>query len=246
MMHRAFTINNPEDHRRAITLITELWDSAPGTDEAQFRDVMSCLVHQYEEETTTLYKVLLFRSGESPAAWAEREGLKVRYYGFDILAIVDREWHVVFVNGHGDHEVTYDSETLWPDGTGRDWPGHWQWAMLPEQESIHIHQIDMGIQPEPAVRRSVKIEKVTHSVRPDVIVVDDTCCTCFGWALGRSPSNGLWYKAIYSFKTGSRIAAGPVVPGDKESLEEFMALLPENTEWFHCPECGDVCEPSRE
>ncbi len=45
---RAFPVRNDADLARAIDLVDELWDAAPGTPEADLREVMAELIEHYE------------------------------------------------------------------------------------------------------------------------------------------------------------------------------------------------------
>lgn len=75
-MHTAFPVNTEADHRRALALVDELWDAAPGSPEAELLDVMASLVDAYEKRTRALpppdpLELLAFKLRE--LGWSQRE-----------------------------------------------------------------------------------------------------------------------------------------------------------------------------
>ena len=71
-----FPLHNDADYQRALTLVDELWDAAPGSPEADVLDVMATLIEVYEKRQRTLPpadpRVLLtFKLRE--LGWTQRE-----------------------------------------------------------------------------------------------------------------------------------------------------------------------------
>lgn len=75
-MPTAFALHTDADYRRALALIDELWDAAPGSPEAELLDVMATLVEHYEKRTRALpaadpLRLVAFKLRE--LGWSQRE-----------------------------------------------------------------------------------------------------------------------------------------------------------------------------
>jgi HTH-type transcriptional regulator / antitoxin HigA len=93
-MRTAFPIRNDEDLDRAIELVDELWNAAPGSADADLLEVMTTLVDRYEASTSELpsadpIELIQFKLREF--GWSQRElGRKLGWSAGRVSEILSR------------------------------------------------------------------------------------------------------------------------------------------------------------